>query len=120
MWFQNAYKAVSLQCRQFAVALLDECRTSNEVELLLKQSHSAEEHSTAPGGVYPRLRLAINYEQKEVCVREGVRVHMSRRRCARVCCVRACVWVCVRVVGRLLKQFHSAEHITAPQASVCV
>ncbi len=56
---------MSRQCREFAANLLDECRTSDEVQLLLKQDHPAD-YGVTPGGQYPRLRLAINYAQKEV------------------------------------------------------
>ena len=56
---------MSRQCREFAANLLDECRTSDEVQLLLKQDHTAD-YGVTPGGQYPRLRLAINYAQKEV------------------------------------------------------
>ena len=53
------------KCRQFAVDLLDECRTSEEVELLLRQDHD-DKTSVQPGGQYPRLRMAIEWEIKEV------------------------------------------------------
>ena len=56
---------ISQKCRQFAVDLLDECRTSEEVELLLRQDHD-DKTSVQPGGQYPRLRMAIEWEIKEV------------------------------------------------------
>ena len=45
--------------------LLNECRTSEEVELLLRQDHD-DKTSVQPGGQYPRLRMAIEWEIKEV------------------------------------------------------
>ena len=68
---QDEYREVSKACRDFAVALLDECRTSDEVQLLLKQDHDAE-LGTTPGGRYPRLRLAVNYKQKEVLLPQSI------------------------------------------------
>ena len=54
---QKEYEKISKRCREFTVALLDECRTSNEVELLLKKE---------PNGQVPRLKEAIDKEIKEV------------------------------------------------------
>ena len=62
---QQEYNVISKKCRQFAVDLLDERRTSEEVELLLRQDHE-DKTSVQPGGQYPRLRMAIEWEIKEV------------------------------------------------------
>ena len=59
---QKDYDEISTKCRQFTVSLLDECRTSEEVELLLKK-----EDPQNIGVQYPRLKLAMDMGVKEVC-----------------------------------------------------
>ena len=58
---QREYDEISAKCREFTVTLLDECRTSEEVEMLLtkKDAHNK-------GVAYPRLKLAMDRGIKEV------------------------------------------------------
>ena len=56
---QKEYEEISARCREFTVALLDECRTSKEVQLLLETEIHAD-------GTYPRLSQAIDMGIKEV------------------------------------------------------
>ena len=48
------------------MGMLHQCRTSEEVWVMLKQDHDPLETEVRAGGQYPRLRLAIEYGQKEV------------------------------------------------------
>ena len=54
---------ISKKCRDFTASVLDECRTSNEVEILLRQKDTDSD----PSVKYPRLKLAIEMGIKEVC-----------------------------------------------------
>ena len=56
---QKEYEEISARCREFTVALLDECRASKEVRLLLEADNQAHE-------TYPRLSQAIDMGIKEV------------------------------------------------------
>ena len=47
------------------MAHLDNCRTSEEVSLLLSQPSNTQDAGPTVGQ-YPRLRMALDYEQKEV------------------------------------------------------
>lgn len=67
-------------CQQFAVDLLEECRTSDEVELLLKQSDDHHESAITNPTKYPRLTLAVIYGQKKVCLIGHHRVVISLRK----------------------------------------
>ena len=46
--------------------LLAQCRTSEEVWVLLKQTHDAGRIGCDASGDYPRLKLAAEFCQKEV------------------------------------------------------
>ena len=62
--FQDEYIALSKKCREIAVGFLDNCRTSEEVSLLL--NHPPSKAQDAGPTAYPRLREAFAYDQKEV------------------------------------------------------
>ena len=64
--FQDDYVEISNQCQQLAVDLLEECRTSEEVSLLLKQTHDPKVQGVTNTTKYPRLTLAVTYHQKRV------------------------------------------------------
>ncbi len=59
--FQKEYAEVSSQCRLFVATLLDECRATEEVELLLGRKFLG-----TAGVSYPRLKLAIDKNISEV------------------------------------------------------
>ena len=46
--------------------LLDQCRSSEEVWVLLKQDHDQERLHVTSGGELPRVRLAADFNEKEV------------------------------------------------------
>lgn len=66
--FQNDYKKLSMQCKDFVVGLLDLCRNTEEVEAILngdvETSHSSNGEHGRPS--LSRLKLAIKYEVKKV------------------------------------------------------
>jgi len=65
--FKNEYEQLSEQCKEYASALINETRTSKELEIVLNY-----DHETIPGEVenehntLGRLKLAIKYKQKKV------------------------------------------------------
>ena len=61
---QQEYQQISKKCRDVTVSLLDECRTSNEVKVLLTQKDTDSD----PSVKYSRLKLAIDMGIKEVCL----------------------------------------------------
>lgn len=65
--FQNDYKKLSLQCKDFVVGLLDLCRNTEEVEAILNGDVDTGESLDLPGRPsLLRLKLAIKYEVKKV------------------------------------------------------
>ncbi|XP_055355691.1 short transient receptor potential channel 4-like isoform X2 [Paramacrobiotus metropolitanus] len=61
------YTELEEKLRNFAQAILEQCSTTDEVELILKQPHTG-----APAGcVYPRIYLAIQCRQKEFIAHEN-------------------------------------------------
>lgn len=66
--FQNDYRKLSMQCKDFVVGVLDLCRDSEEVEAIL----NGDLESTEPLEVHrhkaslSRVKLAIKYEVKKV------------------------------------------------------
>ncbi len=67
--FKSDYEKLSLQCQEYASALLAETRTSQELEIILNHDHENppalfenEQEKTSLN----RLKLAIKYKQKKV------------------------------------------------------
>lgn len=64
--FQNDYRKLSMQCKDFVVGVLDLCRNTEEVEAILNgdvdQSPPSEHHRPC----LSRVKLAIKYEVKKV------------------------------------------------------
>ena len=66
--FEKDYLALSLQCSQFALGLLDECKTSTEQTTVLHfpgNDASEDEYAEEALGL---LHNAISYGQKEVLI----------------------------------------------------
>ena len=65
--FKTEYEQFSEQCQEYASALINETRTSKELEIILNY-----DHETIPGEIenetnsLGRLRLAIKCKQKKV------------------------------------------------------
>lgn len=72
MCFRNDYEELAQQCKTFAKDLLAQARNSRELEVILNHT-SSEEHVDKRGLLeermnLSRLKLAIKYNQKEVCL----------------------------------------------------
>ncbi|XP_014679296.1 PREDICTED: transient receptor potential-gamma protein-like, partial [Priapulus caudatus] len=70
--FKTEYEELTKKCQDFATALLDQTRTSQELEVILNHETGAQP-TGEPGEVIPtaermtlsRLKLAIKYKQKQ-------------------------------------------------------
>lgn len=72
MSFRNDYEELAQQCKTFAKDLLAQARNSRELEVILNHT-SSDEHVDKRGLLeermnLSRLKLAIKYNQKEVCL----------------------------------------------------
>lgn len=67
--FKTDYEKLSIQCQEYASALLAEIRTSQELEIVLNHDHenppSLFENDQEKNNL-SRLKLAIRYKQKKV------------------------------------------------------
>lgn len=68
---RNDYEELAQQCKTFAKDLLAQARNSRELEVILNHT-SSDEHVDKRGLLeermnLSRLKLAIKYNQKEVC-----------------------------------------------------
>lgn len=65
--FQNDYRKLSMQCKDFVVGVLDLCRDSEEVEAILNGDLNSEPVETQRHRAsLSRVKLAIKYEVKKV------------------------------------------------------
>lgn len=64
--FKSEYEELSQQCKQFAKDLLDQTRSSRELEMILNYRDDINLLEEEGNGDLARLRLAIKYHQKEV------------------------------------------------------
>uniref|UniRef100_A0A2S2QFU4 Short transient receptor potential channel 3 n=1 Tax=Sipha flava TaxID=143950 RepID=A0A2S2QFU4_9HEMI len=60
--YETAYTSLALQVKQFAVSLIVNCRTSDEVKVLLRNRDGCKFRGAFP---YPRLITAMDHKQKE-------------------------------------------------------
>lgn len=63
--FKSEYEELSHQCKQFAKDLLDQTRSSRELEMILNYKDDANLLDEEGNNDLARLRLAIKYHQKE-------------------------------------------------------
>lgn len=64
--FKSEYEELSQQCKQFAKDLLDQTRSSRELELILNYKDDVNLLEDEGNNDLARLKLAIKYHQKEV------------------------------------------------------
>ncbi|NXA55593.1 TRPC4 protein, partial [Nothocercus julius] len=64
--FKSEYEELSRQCKQFAKDLLDQTRSSRELEIILNYRDDNSLIEEQSGNDLARLKLAIKYRQKEV------------------------------------------------------
>jgi transient receptor potential cation channel subfamily C len=62
--FRADYNAMRKNCQEFATALLDHARTSNELEIMLNYNPNGENWEPGERQTLERLKLAIKYKQK--------------------------------------------------------
>lgn len=75
--FKSEYEELSKQCKQFAKDLLDQTRSSRELEIILNYRDDGGLLEDQNGNDLARLKLAIKYHQKEVCFFYSTTVHLS-------------------------------------------
>lgn len=67
--FRQEYEELSQQCKRFAKDLLDQARSSRELETILNhRDDQSEELDPRQCHDLAKLKLAIKYHQKEVLV----------------------------------------------------
>ena len=64
--FKSEYEELSQQCKQFAKDLLDQTRSSRELEMVLNYRDNVNLLEEESNNDLARLKLAIKYHQKEV------------------------------------------------------
>lgn len=64
--FKSEYEELSQQCKQFAKDLLDQTRSSRELEMILNYRDDNNLLEEEGNNDLARLKLAIKYHQKEV------------------------------------------------------
>lgn len=64
--FKSEYEELSKQCKQFAKDLLDQTRSSRELEMILNYKDDTNILDEDGNNDLARLKLAIKYHQKEV------------------------------------------------------
>ncbi|XP_069826042.1 short transient receptor potential channel 4-like [Dendropsophus ebraccatus] len=63
--YKSEYEALSKQCKQFSKELLDQTRSSRELEIILNYRDDGSILEEQCGNDLARLKLAIKYNQKE-------------------------------------------------------
>ena len=64
---KSEYLELRRQCQRFAVDLLDQSRSSQELAIILNYDPEAPPYEDGDHMKLARLELAINYKQKKVC-----------------------------------------------------
>lgn len=64
---KTEYLDLRRQCQRFAVDLLDQSRSSQELAIVLNHDPDAPPYADGDRMKLARLELAINYKQKKVC-----------------------------------------------------
>lgn len=70
--FKSEYEELSQQCKQFAKDLLDQTRSSRELEMILNYRDDFNLLDEEGNNDLARLKLAIKYHQKEVSFMRNV------------------------------------------------
>lgn len=83
--FKSEYEELSQQCKQFAKDLLDQTRSSRELELILNFRDDMNLLEDEGNNDLARLKLAIKYHQKEVSFVLFRRQHLTTRTLKAIC-----------------------------------
>lgn len=74
--FRDCYKSLANQVSQFAASLVSECRSSKEMELVLKQTHTRKNTIQSE---YPRLHMAIDFNQVYFITQPKVQLFLQKK-----------------------------------------
>jgi transient-receptor-potential-like protein len=74
------------QCQQFAVALLHQSRSSQELAIILNHDPDSPPYEAGEHMKLARLELAINYKQKKVCDNRINKSYLSLTKQDAACC----------------------------------
>lgn len=77
--FKSEYEELSQQCKQFAKDLLDQTRSSRELEMILNYRDDINLLDEEGNNDLARLKLAIKYHQKEVSFMRNVCKYVTYR-----------------------------------------
>lgn len=77
--FKSEYEELSQQCKQFAKDLLDQTRSSRELEMILNYRDDINLLDEEGNNDLARLKLAIKYHQKEVSFTHSVFCYVRNR-----------------------------------------
>jgi transient receptor potential cation channel subfamily C member 4 len=72
--FRVEYNTMRKNVQEFATALLDHARTSNELEIMLNYNPSGENWEPGERQTLDRLKMAIKYKQKQVFFNNTMRL----------------------------------------------
>ncbi len=67
--FKNEYEQLSEQCQEYASALVNETRTTDELKIILNYDHQnppEDLHEDLEANSLSRLKLAMSFNQKKV------------------------------------------------------
>lgn len=87
--FRAEYNVMRKNCQEFATALLDHARTSNELEIMLNYNPVGENWEPGERQTLERLKLAIKYKQKMVSEKTENN-HQMLMNSFTVCCSSKC------------------------------
>lgn len=77
--FKSEYEELSQQCKEFAKDLLDQTRSSRELEMILNYRDDINLLDEEGNNDLARLKLAIKYHQKEVSFIRNMFCYESNR-----------------------------------------
>ncbi|CAL8401178.1 unnamed protein product [Boreogadus saida] len=77
--FKSEYEELSQQCKQFAKDLLDQTRSSRELEMVLNYRDNVNLLEEESNNDLARLKLAIKYHQKELKL--AIKYHQKEPNC---------------------------------------
>ncbi|XP_044141218.1 short transient receptor potential channel 4 [Bufo gargarizans] len=119
--FKSEYEELSKQCKQFAKDLLDQTRSSRELELILNYRDEGGILEEQSGNDLARLKLAIKYHQKEFVAQPNCQQLLASRWYDELSGWRRRHWAvkmvtCV-IIGLLFPIF-SACYLIAPKSNL--
>ena len=75
--YREEYEEIAQQCRNLSVELLDQCKKTSEVQLILQETTGASKYFRNSSFMkYPRLRLAIEHNHKEFVGKKPIEAYI--------------------------------------------